>query len=250
MIKSTYSIPPRKFYEQAFELERKNVYPFIDAFEEVCGFAIDKDWLERAAKVLACPVKKKPPSWQHGRVLYAIARRMLDNEPAAPRQFWVDIGTAKGFSAAVMCKAMGDAGFVGAVNSIDVVDPKARVPRNSIEDTTGAEFKTVQELVEPFLRASATVHFIGMSSHDWFKSLPKNLRINLAFVDGKHTAEAVLRDAKSIIKRQQLGDVIVFDDLQIPNVESAIDVAPLESYVVTKHWSKEDRGYAVACRLQ
>lgn len=128
-MKSTF--PPAE-YQAAFERERVNAYPAIDELEARSGYALERSRLEIAAKHLACPVKRNPPNWQHGRVIYALLRRYL----AARTGFvsLLDIGTAKGFSALCMAFALADAGMDGAITSLDVVDPDARVPRNSIAE--------------------------------------------------------------------------------------------------------------------
>ena len=60
-------------FHKAFELADRS-YPVVDEFEQRMGFAVDRERLEDAAGVLACLLKKNPPKWQHGRVLYALAR--------------------------------------------------------------------------------------------------------------------------------------------------------------------------------
>src|SRR5688572_33475015 len=84
-------------YQRAFDGERVQEYPVISDFQVECGVALGREKLERAARVLACPVKANPPNWQHGRVIYSAARRYL-NGMTGPVSC-MDIGTAKGFSA-------------------------------------------------------------------------------------------------------------------------------------------------------
>jgi hypothetical protein len=69
-------------YQDAFELERQQAYPVVDAFEARMGYALAKDRYEAAARVLACPVKRNPPNWHHGRIIYAAARKYLDGKPS------------------------------------------------------------------------------------------------------------------------------------------------------------------------
>src|SRR3990172_8581667 len=90
-------IPPVEAYEAACALERTRRYPLVDDFEARQGFALDRARLEAAARVLACPIKARPPNWQHGRVLYALTRRY--RLTAEGPLYCLDIGTAKGFSA-------------------------------------------------------------------------------------------------------------------------------------------------------
>lgn len=214
----------REAYEAAFEKERQNTYPVIDAFEARMGYAIDREWLEGVAKVLACPIKKNPPCWQHGRVLYALIRDYLRNRDE--HVFLLDIGTAKGFSACVMLKALDDAGHDGTVVSVDSIDPNARVARNSIADLDG--LKTVWELITPFC-APRNLTLKGDGSLCLLNAMPVHQRINIAFVDGKHDYDHVREESRQIGMRMRKGDTILFDDLQIRPVAKAVSVIAAEA---------------------
>jgi hypothetical protein len=58
------TVSPQTF-DLLFEAERMNEHPTIDALEHRMGEAVDRDRLEAAARVLACPVKRIGPNWQH-----------------------------------------------------------------------------------------------------------------------------------------------------------------------------------------
>jgi predicted O-methyltransferase YrrM len=213
-------------------------YPEIDALEAACGAAVDRRALLDAAYSLACPIKANPPHWQHGRVIYALARSYCtwreDMSGIA-----LDIGTAKGFSAVVIAWAFGAA---CRVVSVDLIEPTARVRRNSVSELTG--LKTVPEFVAPFLRDSATISFVGGGSAAWLKTCRE--RIAFAFVDGKHTFDAVSTDARLVSQRQQSGDMMVFDDAQIPAVARA--VREIKGYAV-RYVSAVPRIYAVCTKV-
>ena len=202
-------------YEKAFALARAIEYPELDRFEKLAGFAVDRERLEAAARVLQCPIKASLPNWQHGRVLYALARQYISWAPA-PTVF-LDIGTAKGFSACVLSWAIADAGVCDhRIVSIDIVEPDAFVARNSIDD-----IRTVQQFVEPFAAPDVRISFTGGGSASWLRNAPADAHVGFAFVDGKHTFQAVALEAIGIDKRQRKGDVIVFDDTQLPDVHRA-----------------------------
>jgi cephalosporin hydroxylase len=207
----------RQDFALAFFREQCNAYPEVDQLEARCGFAVHRGRLEAAARVLACPVKVNPPSWQHGRVIYAMAGRLLSVDPA-PGVF-VDIGTAKGFSAVVAGWAIELAGTDHKVVSVDIVDPSLRVVRNSVLEV-GDELFTVSQFVAPFISRSVSTTFLGGGSGPTLEKLTE--RVRFAFVDGKHSHAAVVADAERLRARQQTGDVIVFDDVQIPGVDSAV----------------------------
>src|SRR5688572_20772364 len=101
------TFPSRADYETAFLHESVVEYPTLAALERRMGYAIDKRLLEGDAKILACPVKRNPPNWQHGRLIYAVLRKYLETQSDPVTLF--DCGTAKGFSALCMALALTDA---------------------------------------------------------------------------------------------------------------------------------------------
>lgn len=207
-------------YRAAFETERVREYPVIDAFEAQCGYAIDRVKLETAAKVLACPVKKNPPNWQHGRVLYAAARKYLAGKPSGCWTF-LDIGTAKGFSALCLQWALNDhAGGArcSGVTSIDVIDPHARVERKTVAEVDG--LLTLAETLALWPEASG-IRFVQSTGICWLAAHPE--RIHVAFVDGKHSGHVVVQEGKLLAARQHRGDLAIFDDVHIPDVSVAVN---------------------------
>lgn len=235
----------RDHYLEAFTREADQVYPAMDRIE-IGRIALDGPRLLRAAQVLACPVKVHPPNWQHGRLIYAIAREYLERavRVQADPVLLLDIGTAKGFSALCLAWALTDAHARGLVVSVDVVDPLARVPRNSVADLD-TPLATVPELLRawPGAERIACVQSTGLV---WLARHRE--RVHLAFIDGKHDHETVAAEGRILRDRQLTGDVILFDDLQIPGVATA--VRTLAGYTVsTVSLSPQaDRAYAVAVR--
>lgn len=204
-------------YAQLFETERAQEYPAIDALEQRYGFAVDRERLERAARILSTPKKAHPPNWQHGRVIYSVARHYFETvNPPEPVSL-LDIGTAKGFSALCLEWAREDARILGNVTSLDVIPPSARVRRNTVAEVDG--LRTLAEILAPFPEASA-IRFLESRGVDYLRGYSG--RIHVAFVDGKHTAEAVSKEGAMISAGQEPGDVVIFDDIQIPSVGGAV----------------------------
>lgn len=231
-------------YAEAFQAECARVYPEVSAFEQSFGFAVPRVKLEAAARVLACPLKVNPPSWQHGRVIYALARSLLEDDDCPG--CLLDIGTAKGFSAVVMSWAIADAGARRDVVSVDVVDPFAYVERNSVAEMDG-ELLTVPEFVAPFLLENGHIQFHGGGSLPLLdRMISAGERVRLAFVDGKHTATAVSAEIACLLRLQIPGDVVLFDDVQIAGVAEA--VRKISSYTVTRVNAGVNRAYAMAVR--
>lgn len=217
---TTMALPDHATFEAVFETEASIDYPTIDAFEAQHGFALDRDRLLAAARVLACPVKAHAPNWQHGRVLYALTREHLLAGPMTEVVLLLDIGTAKGFSALVLQWALMDSGRRGLVQSVDVIDPCARVRRNTVAEVDG--FRTLEETLVRWPEASH-ISFNYGTGRTLLAS--QRSRVHVAFVDGKHSREEVAAELKLLSTRQQSNDLVICDDLQIPGVAHAVEHA-------------------------
>lgn len=232
---------PKETYHQAFERERQNEYPAIDAYERGCGFAIERWRLEGAARVLACPVKVNPPNWQHGRVIYAVTRSFLRDRPEEDILL-LDIGTAKGFSALCLLWALQDSGCKGKIASVDVLDPEERVRRNSVAEVEG--LLKLNEILAPWPEAQQ-IQFRKSTGVEWLQT-NKNERVHLAFVDGKHNFDHASREGNLLRRCQLIGDIIIFDDVQILDVSKAVN--QLQDYTKDYLVANSQRAYAIAVR--
>jgi hypothetical protein len=233
----------REAYDAIFEAARQIAYPEVDAFEQRMGYAIERDRLESAARVLACPLKANPPHWQHGRVVYAAARRFLNGKPSGCWTF-LDIGTAKGFSALCLQWALmdhADGALTWGVKSVDVIDPAARVERNTVAELEG--LRTLGETLAPWPEAEA-IAFSRSTGIDWLTA--HAVEIDVAFIDGKHEAHVVRQEGKLLSKRQEPGDLAMFDDCQIPGVSQA--VASLSEFYKLEYITAGPRQYALGVR--
>lgn len=226
-------------YQQAFLAECARVYRSVDELEARLGFAVDPATLSAAARVLACPVKAHAPCWQHGRVLYSVVRRYLDGRTS--RVLMLDIGSAKGFSALCLQWALNDSGVQGTVVSVDVMDPRERVSRNTVAELDG--LKTLTELLAPWPEADA-ITFLQSTGIDWLHNYTG--RIEAAFVDGKHTGQVVWKEGLLLADRQQPGDLVIFDDVHLPDVRAA--VASLSAYQCDVVSVLPHRAYMIARR--
>jgi hypothetical protein len=228
-------------YARLWEEERQHEYPNVDAFEGRMGHAMDRDRLESLARVLSCPYKAAAPNWQHGRVIYAATRNYLVGSGEDPVNL-LDIGTAKGFSAMSLMTALMDSNAAGWVTSVDVMPPAARVRRNTVAEVDG--LKTLPEILSPWPEAMQ-IHFVESTGIDWLATHPE--RVHVAFVDGKHTGIVVRKEGLLLADRQELGDLVIFDDVHIPDVGAAVD-SLMRDYEIERIQVLPKRAYAVARR--
>ena len=212
-------MPTADDYRTAFVLESRNVYPCVDQFEQASGYALERSKLEAAARVLACPVKKNPPCWQHGRILYAATRMRLHGLAGPVNLF--EVGTAKAFGSLCLLWAMLDSHHSGTVTSVDVIDPAARIKRNTVAELDG--LKTLAETIQAagFLMESVSIDFQQSTGIDYLNAHEE--RIHVAFVDGKHSGSVVSQEGWLLSRRQETGDMVLFDDVQMRDVAKAVD---------------------------
>lgn len=238
-------------YQAIFDAERLKEYPAVDAFEVRMGFKIDRAKLEASARVLACPLKHNPPNWQHGRVLYAAARNYFASGLGRGTAM-LDIGTAKGFSALCARWANTDAGVAASVWSTDVIDPDARVRRNTVAEVDG--LKTLAETIaivtggDPDDDMPASIRFMDMTGVEALKHLSRlGMWVGFCFVDGKHSGAVVAEEGRILSELQQPGDLAIFDDIHLDDVAAAVkslsSLYELETLKILPN-----RGYAIGVR--
>lgn len=243
------TVATEEAYMYAWMMECANEYPSIDVFESIIGHAVSREWLNSVARVLNCPVKVNPPNWQHGRVIYAVLKRLANDgtlsKYSSDNAVLLDIGTAKGFSAVVMTHALSNAGIALPVITVDLIEPEARCVRNTIAEVSG--LKTLYEVMNPFIPEGQTIKACGGGSMKVLGSdLVAGLKIPFAFIDGKHTHEAVRAESLAVKRSQSSGDAIVFDDCQLQQVASAVSM--LSGYDV-EYLKSGPRTYAIARRI-
>ena len=229
-----------KAYDAAYARELVNEYPSVDAFEQRMGFALERNRLERAARVLACPLKTNPPNWQHGRVLYSAARGYLLGQCDVAI---LDIGTAKGFSALCLLWALRDTDIIGSVTSVDVLDPAAAVRRNTVAEVDG--LKTLAQILEPWPEA----HAIRFKQRTGGEELADGRsRIHICFIDGKHNAKNVAMEGYLLAQRQMVGDLAIFDDVHIDEVHQAVKTLRSQYDLERLEVIPGKRAYAIGVR--
>lgn len=236
--------PTREDYQRIFEEECARRYPQLDEFERDLGYAVERERLEHAARTLACPFKVNPPNWQHGRVIYALIRRLA---AAGARGNFLDVGTAKGFSAVLASWAIEDSGMQGrVVHSVDVMDPAERVSRNSVLELDG--LKTIEEFTRGHVAPSVDVRFYGGGSDTLLsKLMSANERLCFAFIDGKHRTHEVRMEAARVREMQDRGAIMLFDDVQLGQVRAAVE--QVSGYSMRYLTVNAKRVYAIGTRL-
>ena len=92
-------------YLEIFEVAKNEKFKNIDLFEESNSYKIDRNWLDTLALHTQVLIKSSKINYQHGRVLYtSLCKYLKDNDDITI----LETGTARGFSALCMSKALSD----------------------------------------------------------------------------------------------------------------------------------------------
>lgn len=186
---------------------------------ESCGVEtldVPVEYISQLACNIQISVKKSQPNWVHGFVLWALLSDIIKRNGFTN---WLEVGTAKGFSAAVLESAGRDSRCAGI--SIDVLPHEDRMVWNCRTDKYGPRSR--RELLEKEID-SMNVVFIQGYSKDVLKRLYAE-NLGLIFLDGQHTYNAVKFEADWASRVQVRGDWLVFDDCsehRFPGVWKAV----------------------------
>ena len=132
-----------------WQKEQKNTYSIqdLEKLEEKNGFIIDKDWLNALAFQTQIVVKKSKLNYAHGRVLYTVLSSYLATLKQDNRNInIIETGTARGFSALCMAKALNDSNFEGTICTVDVLPHHNKIFWNCAADHLKGK-QTRQELL-------------------------------------------------------------------------------------------------------
>ena len=226
----------------------------IDLLEKTNGYKVDSEWLKLLAYNTQIVIKKSKLNYAHGRVLYSVLSDYLSSIDHKIKKINIlETGTARGFSALCMAKALADSRFEGSICTIDVLPHFQKMYWNCGPDHINGEqsrqnlLSEWSELVERYV-----IFFQGYTRH----VLPKIAlqRIHFAFLDGAHTYEDVLFEFNIISKLQNKGDIIVFDDyneIKFPGVVEAVNYIQNEkNYDISFIHNKNSlRDYVIAKKI-
>lgn len=224
----------------------------IDKLEEKLGYAIDKFFFEKLALHTQVCKKKSKLNYQHGRILYSYLRNFIEINFKKQNIKTINIfetGTARGFSAICMSKAIQDSEVNGNIITIDILPHNKKMYWNCIDDTEGK--KTRQELLTPWSEQLDYITFLQAETFQLSNKIGKS-RIHFAFLDAQHEYEEVKAEFDFVSLRQKKGDLVIFDDvtehLFTGVVRAVKEIENSKNYKIEYIEPSDHRGYAVAIR--
>lgn len=237
-------------YETLHRKEKGRIYRSIDRKIQDLRYEIDKDFFESLALKTQVVSKKGELCYQHGRLLYAYLRKYAEKNKGTYITV-LETGTARGFSAVCMSKALNDSNVNGHIVTVDCISHDGRIYWNCIEDKDGPRSRG--ELLSDWASEVQRIVFL----RGWTSEVLNNLgleRVGFAFLDCQHDKESVLSEFEYISKRQEVGDQVFFDDATpgvFPGVVKAIETIEKQGdYKVEWLKATDMRGYAIGTRVR
>ncbi len=255
-----FSNSPKSNKEKYYYLAKQaeiNTYSIkdIDSLEETCGYSVNKHWLNSLALQTQIVVKKSALNYAHGRVLYSVLRKYISTHREDIKTIKIlETGTARGFSALCMAKALSDSKTEGSICTIDVLPHFTKMFWNSIADHNEGS-QTRNSLLEDW---SELVNRYIIFMQGYTKNLLPKIgltRINFAFLDGSHSYKDVMFEFNYISKLQKEGDIIIFDDHNIKNFPGIVKAVnhiankKIYSIKIIKNFNTS-RDYVVAKKIR
>lgn len=247
-------IGSKKDYLELAENTKKQNYPEIDSYEKNKKIAINISWLNDLALQTQVTIKKSKLCYAHGRLLYTtLADYLLRNTNKLDKEkiFILETGTARGFSAICMAKALEDYNRDGLILTFDLLPHSTKMFWNSISDIENGS-QTRAELLNNW--KNLCQKYILFHQGNTRIELPKiHLdRIHFAFLDGAHTYDDVMFEFDQIKNKQNSGDIIVYDDYnykKFPGIVKAVDeICKNNNYNKEIISSLNNRSYVVAIK--
>ena len=189
----------KEYYLNKFEEAKKRHYKNIDDITSIKNFPIDKSWLDKLALHTQVVKKESQINYQHGRLLYSFLRNYIFENKISFINI-VEIGTARGFSAICMSKAINDENINGEIITIDIIPNDKMFFWNCIDDHEKP--KTRRELLSKWPNELKNINFITGPSKFVLKKITTG-RINFAFIDGMHDLNNVKKEFDFISYRQK-----------------------------------------------
>jgi len=190
------------------------VVPFEEKLGDLCGGNLADDWYLRAVSVL-----RGGDGGEHGVLLYKLAR---DSARRCDELIALDVGTARGFSALVMAKAVGDSKVAGTVYTVDTVSHRQARSWHGTkhrEDDPLAGLRLSREEIwnRWFEQETGDVVAIGDRSTNVLMEWQQG-PIDIAFLDGSHEFEDVTQELVLLDDLMSHAGIVVLDDYHVGEI--------------------------------
>tara|TARA_Y100000389_G_scaffold29518_1_gene25129 strand:+ start:5149 stop:5961 length:813 start_codon:yes stop_codon:yes gene_type:complete len=221
--KDTYT----NLHKEALKMDHSKFYNLVNNDFEFDNNKII-EFINELALSTQVVIKKSKLMFLHGYLLYVVLDKYIKNNQDIKFFNILETGTARGFSAICMAKALYDNNKDGKIYTIDIIPNNIKMYWNCIKDFEN-EYTRI-ELLKDYNYLLKYIEFITGDTINILKSI--NLpRINFAFLDAQHDYIHLNNELNFTKQKQEKNDIIICDDytiyndgrLQYPGINKAID---------------------------
>lgn len=203
-------------------------------------------FISELAKITQISIKRSAPNFYHGFIIYdKLKSYILKNQGKKIGIF--ETGTAKGFSSTLMSFCAFNKKINYELHTIDMIPNNVKIYWNSISDTKNGKINRAS-LLKDYEMYLEKINYHAGNSRRILKKLNIE-KINFAFLDGSHEYEDCKLEFNYIDKRNDKGDIIIFDDYtqeRFDGVCKIVDEIILsEKYHHEIYKTNKNRGYAI-----
>jgi len=172
-----------------------------------------RNFIDQLALRTQICIKASKLMYVHGHVLYLAIRDYLQRHNDIKHINILETGTARGFSAVCMSKALSDANRSGTITTYDILPHEKMMKWNCIvdfEDSCVGQTNRIK-ILKPWENLTDNIRFLVADTRKGLHS-DDHSRIHFAFLDAQHDYKHLSHELNYTMNRQQHGDVIVCDD--------------------------------------
>ena len=204
------------------------------------------NFITELAKITQISIKKSPPNFYHGFIIFEKLRSYILNN-SNDKILIFETGTAKGFSSTLMSYCASNLLSEYEIHTIDMIPNNVKILWNSLSDVENGKV-TRQDLLKEYVNYLDKIIYHVGNSRRVLKKIDLK-RINFAFLDGSHEYDDCKLEFNYINKRNQKGDIIIFDDYTQNRFDGVCklvnEVLESKKYYHEIFEENHNRGYAI-----
>lgn len=215
------------------EVTQRNYLDFFDQLKNETSIdpSLIKPFVDDLALQTQICIKGSKMLYLHGFVLYTLLTKYINDNPNIDFINILETGTARGFSAICMAKALHDSNQKGKIYTIDIIPNNLVTYWNCINDFNGPV--TRPNLLSKWKDLCDNyIEFLSGDSKIILEKLSTDInRVHFSFLDAHHDYEYLNYELEFVSKKIEQGDIIICDDYtfynngssQYPGIIKAID---------------------------
>ena len=210
----------QKLYENALKLDHSK---FFELVNNDFNFKNDNliQEINEIAKIGQVCIKKSVLMWLHGYLLYVSLDSYLKKNPNIENINILETGTARGFSALCMAKALKDNNRKGKIHTLDTIRNNMPIYWNCIKDGEGKHTRKDLFKNTKYYELFDYIKFYTGRTLDILKIINIH-RFHFVFLDAQHDYPNLNYELNYTKEKQNIGDIIILNSTLTPSLNPGV----------------------------